>query len=59
MKTLKEIADGEIQTDSECEKIILECVPGGNVCDPQTVADNIRDFFKNRANKQMKEKHNV
>ena len=56
MKTLKEIADGEIQTNSDCEKIIHECVPGGNVCDPKTVADNIRDFFKRRTNKQMKEK---
>lgn len=27
------------------EKLIAECVPGGNSCDPQEVADNIRRYF--------------
>jgi hypothetical protein len=28
----------------DVEKLIAACVPGGNVCDPQEVADNIRRY---------------
>ena len=29
---------------SEIEDLIAECIPGGSVCDPQAVADNIRRY---------------
>jgi hypothetical protein len=29
----------------DLEAMLGECVPGGDTCDPQTVADNIRDYF--------------
>ena len=28
------------------EKIIQSCVPGGSICDPQEVADSIREYFR-------------
>ena len=28
----------------DVEKLIAECVPGGDLCDPQVVADNIRRY---------------
>lgn len=32
------------QAKSEVEDLIAECIPGGSVCDPQEVADNIRRY---------------
>lgn len=32
------------QAKSEIEDLIAECIPGGSVCDPQAVADNIRRY---------------
>ncbi|MEI6731150.1 MAG: Lar family restriction alleviation protein [archaeon] len=34
------------QPVANVEEMICECVPGGNSCDPQTVADDIRQYFK-------------
>jgi hypothetical protein len=28
----------------DIEKMLVECVPGGSMCDPQEVADNIRRY---------------
>jgi hypothetical protein len=30
---------------ADAEALIRECVPGGSICDPQQVADNIREYF--------------
>ena len=30
----------------DIEKMLAECVPGGSVCDPQEVADNIHRYCK-------------
>jgi hypothetical protein len=30
---------------ADAEALIRECVPGGDICDPQQVADNIREYF--------------
>lgn len=27
------------------ERMLAECVPGGSTCDPQVIADNIRNYF--------------
>lgn len=34
----------------DVESLIASCVPGGSVCDPQAVADNIREWFVGRSN---------
>jgi hypothetical protein len=34
-----------IAPPTDAEALIRECVPGGDICDPQQVADNIRDYF--------------
>ncbi|ANA32274.1 hypothetical protein [Ralstonia mannitolilytica] len=33
-------------SESKLEEMLKECVPGGSLCDPQAVADNIREWFK-------------
>ena len=30
----------------DVEKLICKCVPGGDICDPQEVADSIREYFE-------------
>jgi hypothetical protein len=30
------------------DKIIAECVPGGDICDPQQVADSLRAYIAER-----------
>ena len=35
-----------INHNFDIEKLIIKCVPGGDICDPQEVADNIREYFK-------------
>lgn len=36
-----------IQRDAkpDIEAMLKACIPGGSVCDPQVVADNIRTYF--------------
>ena len=34
------------------EEIILNCIPGGDSCDPQLVADKIREYFKKKEDAQ-------
>ena len=33
-----------IPVDPKVEQLIAECIPDGNVCDPQEVADKVRDW---------------
>lgn len=33
-------------SQEEVEAMLRECVPGGNNCDPQKVADSIREYFE-------------
>lgn len=33
-------------TEAELDNLIARCIPGGDYCDPQEVADAIRSFFK-------------
>lgn len=35
-----------LRTKADPEAIILACVPGGWDCDPQAIADAIREYFK-------------
>lgn len=32
----------------DIEQMILDCVPGGSICDPQQVADNLRAWVARR-----------
>jgi len=34
---------------SDIERMIAECIPGGNLCDPQIVADAIRAYARQHA----------
>jgi 6-phosphogluconate dehydrogenase (decarboxylating) len=34
-----------LRARGDAEAIILACVPGGSICDPQEVADAIREFL--------------
>lgn len=36
---------------ADAEALIRECVPGGSICDPQQVADNIREYFSRLSGK--------
>lgn len=35
----------QLRNEIDPEAIIKACVPGGQICDPQVVADAIRDYF--------------
>ena len=35
-------------TEVDAEDLIAACVPGGGICDPQTIADNIRAYCRER-----------
>ncbi|WP_438452124.1 hypothetical protein, partial [Listeria monocytogenes] len=32
----------------DVEAMLRACVPGGNICDPQRIADSIREWFNER-----------
>ncbi len=45
----------QLQAEQEAEAIIGFSVPGGDLCDPQIVADNIREYFARHARGQGKD----
>lgn len=44
MKSILDEAQPCIVSQIDVEDLIFQCVPGGTSCDPQTVADNIREY---------------
>ena len=40
--------ESDVPKLTDCEKLILECVPGGGICDPQLIADKIRPRWLRR-----------
>ena len=44
-------------TQDEVEAIIFKCIPGGDTCDPQKVADTIREYCA--SGKQSPAKQNI
>jgi hypothetical protein len=41
-------ADG-LPAAPDVEQMLKDCVPGGSICDPQSVADSIREWFDKRS----------